>query len=141
MNKINCSIISDISEVKNQFEQLQKKYHTYLPKVDPSLINDLLLRHEKNPDVIPTYIVEVFTKQGIDVDEAKEYVYQKTGMIPAIYDKGTHYVTNQKLTLEILKEISDCEDVLEVNGHYIDSGTSISISYEPKSFRNYACYH
>jgi hypothetical protein len=140
MNKINCSITSDISEVKNQFEELQKKYHTYLPKVDPSLINDLL-RHENNPNVIPTYIVEVFTKQGIDIDEAKEYVYQKTGIIPAVYDKGTHYVTNQKLTLEILKEISDCEDVLEVNGHYVGSGTSISVSYESKSFRNYVCYH
>ena len=141
MNKINCSITYDISEVKNQFEELQKKYHTYLPKVDPSLINDLLLRHENNPNVIPTYIVEVFTKQGIDIDEAKEYVYQKTGIIPAVYDKGTHYVTNQKLTLEILKEISDCEDILEVNGHYVGSGTSISVSYESKSFRNYACYH
>ena len=39
-------------------------------------------------------------------------------MVPAIYDKGTHYVTNQKLTLEILKEISESADVLEVAGEY-----------------------
>lgn len=34
--------------------------------------------------------------------------------MPAIYDNDTHYVTNQKLTLEMLKEISDSEDVFEV---------------------------
>ena len=39
-------------------------------------------------------------------------------MMPAIYDNGTHYVTNQKLTLEMLKEISDAEDILEVTGGY-----------------------
>ena len=36
----------------------------------------------------------------------------------AIYDNGTHYVTNQKLTLEMFKEISDSEDVLDVTGEY-----------------------
>ena len=39
-------------------------------------------------------------------------------MVPAIYDNGTHYVTNHKLTLEMLKEISDSADVLEVAGDY-----------------------
>ena len=66
----------------------------------------------------PMYTVEVFTKKGIDSEKAKMYIIQKTGMVPSIYDHGTHYVTNQKLTLEILKEISDCEDVLEVAGEY-----------------------
>lgn len=35
-------------------------------------------------------------------------------MMPAIYDNATHYVINQKITLEMLKEISHSEDVLEV---------------------------
>ena len=35
-------------------------------------------------------------------------------MVPAIYDKGTHYVINHKLTFQMLKEISDSDDVLEV---------------------------
>lgn len=39
-------------------------------------------------------------------------------MVPAIYDHGTHYATNQKLILEMLKEISDSEDVPEVTGEY-----------------------
>lgn len=70
------------------------------------------------------YTIEVFTKNGIDSEEAKMYIIQKTGMIPSLYD-GTHYVTNQKLALEILKEISVCDDVLEITGEYSGSCASI----------------
>ena len=47
-----------------------------------------------------------------------------------VVNHGTHYVTNQKLTLEILKEISDCEDVLEVAGEYSGSCGSIGSVHE-----------
>ena len=108
----------EVSEIKNQFEKLQKKYQTQLPKVDPYLVYDLLLRQQKNPATIYMYNIEVFTKQGIDTNAAKEHIYKKPDMVPAVYDKGTHYVTNQKLTLEILKEISDREEVLQISGEY-----------------------
>jgi hypothetical protein len=74
--------------------------------------------------------IEVFTKKGIDPKKAKMYIIQKTGMVPAIYDRGTHYVTNQRLTLEMLKEISDCKDVLEVSGEYSGSCASIGSVHE-----------
>jgi len=38
-------------------------------------------------------------------------------MMPAVFDHGTHYVTNQSLTLDMSKAISD-SDVLEVRGSY-----------------------
>jgi hypothetical protein len=41
-------------------------------------------------------MLEVFTKEGIDSQKAKDFIFQKTGMMPAICDSGTHYVTNQK---------------------------------------------
>jgi hypothetical protein len=66
-------------------------------------------------------MLEVLTKGGIDSQKAKDFIFQKTAMMPAIYDNGTHYVTNQKLTLEMLKEISDSKDVMEVIGEYSDS--------------------
>jgi hypothetical protein len=51
-------------------------------------------------------------------------------MMPAIYDNGTHYVINQKLTLEMLKELSDSEDVLEVTGEYTGSIGGFGPSHE-----------
>jgi hypothetical protein len=45
---------------------------------------------------------------------SKKYIFEKTLMVPAIYENGTLFATNQKLTLEMLKEISDSEDVSDV---------------------------
>ena len=109
--------MSELLEIKKRFEELQNKYQAYLPKVDPNLIHDLLTRQQETPQVTPMYMLEVFTKPEID-SQARNYIFEKTGMVAAVYDHGTHYVTNQKLTLETLKEISNSEDVLEVAGEY-----------------------
>ena len=108
----------EIKEIKRVYAGLETLYNTYFPKSDPSLIHDLLRRLKKNPTMPAIYMVEVFTKTAVNTEAAKKYIFEKTGMVPAIYDKGTHYVTNHKLTFEILKEISDSDDVLEVAGDY-----------------------
>jgi len=65
----------------------------------------------------------------VDPEAAKQYIFEKTGIVPAIYDKRTRYVTNHKLTLEILKEISDSDDVLEVAGDYTANITARGSSH------------
>jgi hypothetical protein len=126
----NTGKLYKVSEIKNQFENLQKKYQTHLPKIDPYLVYDLLLRQQRNPGTIYMYNIEVFTKRRLDTNAPKEYVYKKTDMLPAVYDKGTRYVTNQKLTLEMLKEISDSEDVVQVSGEYTGCYVPIGASHE-----------
>jgi hypothetical protein len=107
----------DVNEVRGQFSKLKETYAKILPKVDPALLNDLLEREGDLKEPQP-YTIEVFTREGTDPEMAREYILSKTGMAPAIFDNGTHYVTNQKLTLEMLKEISDSDDVLEVHGSF-----------------------
>lgn len=106
-----------LKRVRTAFDGLRSSYKSVFPKVDPALLNDILSR-EKIADRPLTYTIEVFTKAGVDTEKARDYIYQKTGMMPAIFDNGTHYVTNQVLTLEMLKEISDSDDVVEVHGSY-----------------------
>ena len=112
------SASQEIKEIKRVYAGLETLYRTSFPKSDPSLIHDLLRRSQKDPNAPPIYMVEVFTKPNVDSEAAKQYIFEKTGMVPAIYENGTHYVTNHKLTLEILKEICDSDDVLEVAGDY-----------------------
>jgi hypothetical protein len=119
----------EIREIKRVYAGLQTLYHTYFPKSDPYLVHDLVRRLEKNPEVTPIYMVEVFTRPGINPETAKKYIFDKTGMIPAIFENGTLFVTNQKLTLEILKEISDSDDVLEVAGDYTGNITARGSSH------------
>jgi hypothetical protein len=117
---------SKLQALRIQRRKLQVISTQVLPKVVPVLIGDLLSREiEYGATNPPMYTLEVFTKKGTDQNKAREYIFEKTGMIPAVYDKGTHYVTNQKLTLQILKEISDSDDVFEITGEYSDNCGSI----------------
>lgn len=115
---------SELQELRLQYQRLQEAYRKILPKVDPNLIDDLLSSLHEDPDTKSMYTIEVFTKDGIDSEAARWYIFGKTGMMPAIYDHGTHFVTDQKLTLEMLKEISDSDDVIEVTGEYSGSFAS-----------------
>jgi hypothetical protein len=114
----------ELHELRLQYQRLRETYRKILPKVDPNLIDDLLSRLHEDPDTEPMYTIEVFTKDGIDSEAARGYIFSKTGMMPAIYDHGTHFVTDQKLTVEMLKEISDSDDVIEVTGEYSGSFAS-----------------
>ncbi len=107
----------ELEEVREGFAKLRQVFKKVLPKVDPALLNDLLERDAMSREAKP-YTIEVFTKEGINVETARQYIIDKTGMAPAIFDNGTHYVTNQKVSLEMLKEISDSDDVIEVRGNF-----------------------
>jgi hypothetical protein len=123
----------ELHRLRIEYEKLFAMYSIVLPKIKPALIADLLSReieYDRECRYPPMYTVEVFTKKGIDPKKAKMYIIQKTGMVPAIYDHGTHYVTNQRLTLEMLREISDCDEVLEVAGEYSGSCASVGSVHE-----------
>jgi hypothetical protein len=108
---------------------LETLYRTHFPKSDPSFIDDLLRRSQRNPEIPPIYMVEVFTRNGVNSEGLKKYLFEKTGMVPAVYEDGTHFVANFKLTLEMLKEISDFDGVLEVAGEYTGNITARGASH------------
>jgi hypothetical protein len=82
-------MIPAIQELRNVFHGLETLYITYFPKVDPVLLNDLLLREENKSERAPFYMVEVFTKPGTNSEWYKQHIIETTGFVPAIYDKGT----------------------------------------------------
>ena len=132
---------SETKEIKTVYKGLQTLYNTYLPKVDPNLIDDLLMRQQqqlqKNPNVAPFYMVEAFTRPGTDSQIKRNLIFEKTGMVPAVYDNGTHYAANHRLTLEMLKEISDLEYVVEITGEYTGGLTGRGASHEHRDMHDY----
>lgn len=132
---------SKIKEIKAVYKGLQTLYKTYLPKVDPALIDDLLMRQQhqkKNPKTAPFYMVEAFTKPGTDSEAKRNLIFEKTGMVAAVYDSGTHYAANHRLTLEMLKEIiSDLEYIVEVTGEYTGGITARGASHEHRDMHDY----
>ena len=122
--------MSQISEIKNEFQKMRRAYADNLPKVDPALLEDLLLRQMEDPTLEPMYMVEVFTKRGVDAQMVRHMIIARTGHAPAIYDNGTHYATHHRLTLELLEEISAQQDVLEITGDYTGGIGSYAASHE-----------
>jgi hypothetical protein len=107
----------ELQEIRVVFQGLRTLYQTYLPKVDPILIHDLLVReHEKRKKSIsassspPFYIVEISTLKGTDPEKMKNMIFEKTGLLPTIRENGTRYIANMRLTLELLRAISDFEE-------------------------------
>ncbi len=127
---------SNIPEIKTVFNGLQTLYETYLPKADPILVHDLLLREQQNPKVAPFYMVEVFTKPGTNSQAKRDLIFEKTGMVPAIYDNGTHYVANHRLSSGMLEQICKDEDVLEVTGEYTGGIGGWGASHERREHRH-----
>lgn len=125
------STISKLEELKTQTQNLGKSYRELFPKVDPAFVYDLILRlSENSDDNTPIYTVEVFTKEGTNPEKSKERILQTTGTVPAIYDNGTHYVSTQRMTLEILKKLNDIDYVLEVMGDYTGGASSIGPQHD-----------
>jgi hypothetical protein len=118
--------MAQIDELKLQTRRLGEAYSNLFPKVDPALVYDLISRLDHDPhNTAPVYTLEVFTKEGTDTEKSRDHILQTTGTIPAVYDKGTHYVSTHRLTLEILKKLNDIEYVLEVMGDYTGGAASI----------------
>jgi hypothetical protein len=127
-------MMSELQEIRNVFHGLETLYHAYLPKVDPVLLHDLLIREDEKSERAPFYMLEVFfTKPGTNSEWCKDHIWKTTGFVPAIYDKGTHYVTNMRLTLDILKRLNDFDFVTEVTGDYTGTLTGRGASHEARA--------
>ena len=112
--------MSPVEELIKEFEEFQQACKIVLPGVARHLIEDLILHQQEVPKAEYMYKIEIFTRKNTDVDKIKNAILDKTGMVPEVYDSGTHYVVNYKLTLEKLQEISLCDpNILEVRGEYI----------------------
>ncbi|MDQ3836406.1 MAG: hypothetical protein M3270_05675 [Thermoproteota archaeon] len=122
--------MSGKEEIISTMEQFEKVHEKYLPKVDRRLVIDLFLHLRENPNDKPMYTIETFTEEGVNNEEIRNDIIQKTGMAPQFFDKGTHIVVNHKLDYDMLKYINDHPKVIEIRGTYMGSMASIGASYE-----------
>jgi hypothetical protein len=121
---------NELQEIRVVFQGLRTLYQTYLPKVDPILIHDLLVREQEkgkkstsasssSSSSPPFYVVEISTLKGTDPEKMKNMIFGKTGLLPTISENGTRYIANMRLTLELLWSISNFEEgIVRITGDY-----------------------
>jgi hypothetical protein len=87
--------IGELEELHLQSGKLAETYCRIFYRVDPALVFDLVTRLHQDPNnPKPMYTVEVFTKDGTNPQKSRDHILKATGSVPAIYDKGTHYVSH-----------------------------------------------
>jgi hypothetical protein len=118
------------NEVLSKFGELEDAMKTHFGKVDPRLMVDMIFRH-RGSKKDPIYTLEVFIKPNQNTDQIREMIIERTGMVPAFYDSGTHVVVAHKISFELLKEMNDRDFVESIKGTYSGSGiASIGPTYE-----------
>jgi hypothetical protein len=122
--------MSDLNELRQNFRKIQESFSRVLPKVDPQLLVDLLVREQQDPNNSPIYTLEVFMKKGSNPEEIRDRILQRTGTVPSFHDAGTHIVVNHKVSLDFLKFISENENVIEITGDYSGGSASIGARHE-----------
>jgi hypothetical protein len=122
--------MSDLQEVRENFKRIQESFSKSFPKVDPQLLIDLLLKEQQDSNNAPIYTLEVFMKKGTDLEKVRNTILQRTGTVPSIHDEGTHIVATHKVTLDLLKFISENDDVLEITGDYTGGAASTGARHE-----------
>ena len=123
----NSPSTSELDQLRDALFGFKKACKQILPKVNPSLIADFIERLQKNPE--PIYIIEIFTKSGLDSERIRTMMFEKIGVSPEIYENGTQYVINHKLNFEMLKVLSDNDDVVAVEGDYTETITGLGPSH------------
>ena len=70
--------VSELERLKKSAMELESQYSAMLPKVSPRLIADLLRVQRENPNKIPIFTLEVFTKKaeegGIEAETIREHI-------------------------------------------------------------------
>ncbi|MGB6533725.1 MAG: hypothetical protein WA323_03085 [Candidatus Nitrosopolaris sp.] len=122
--------MSNVEEIRRKFQEFQTTCKTILPKVDPLLVEDVILRQQQNPQEQLMYTVEVFSDGSRNPEDVKKDILAATGTVPSIHDDATHYVVWSKTTLETLERIQQYSDVQEIKGDYTGSAASMGAAHE-----------
>jgi hypothetical protein len=119
----------EFDEIKAKYGELVSLYKKHFPKVDPHLVEDVVVHGDSSGDGNDRlYAVQVMAADGTDSAKARDYFLSKTGKAPAEYEDGRHYVLNLYLTLDMLKEFQGNDVVEHITGDYTFGSYSVNLT-------------
>lgn len=68
----------DLDLLRNMQLGFKKVCKQILPKVNPTLIADIIERQQENPE--PIYMLEVFTKSDVDSEKIRNIIFERVGV-------------------------------------------------------------
>jgi hypothetical protein len=117
--------MSGIDTIVKRFDEFENSMTEDLPKVDQRLIIDML--HRLKRDDSPMYTIEIFLRERPNAGEVKSIITEGLGVMPALYDHGTHIVVAHRFNLQMLEFISKNLNVEKIRGTFTGAGRGASI--------------
>ena len=117
--------MSGIDTIVEKFDEFENSMSEGLPKVDQRLVIDML--HRLKRDDSPMYTIEIFLKEKPNTDKIRTIIEEGLGVMPALYDHGTHIVVAHRFNLQMLEYISNNLNVEKIRGTFTGAGRGASI--------------
>jgi hypothetical protein len=86
------------------------------PHVDLKILFELMSHRLLHPEHKPTVRLEIFYKEGMDLDSKAEKLGDFTGVVATLYKDEGRLVIEPRLELEELKEIAKDDDIESLAG-------------------------
>lgn len=112
-------------EVIDSYKTLLNKVDKNLSKVQLKFLFELMSHQLSHPKQVPTLHLELLYRKGIDVEAKVRELSNKLDRVPAVYDNGTHFIIEPRLTLQGVEEIARDNDVEFITGDVICCGMSL----------------
>lgn len=93
-------------ELMNNYRDLVNKLTQYFPKVDKTLILDILKLETQRSDWVGSTTIEIkYKNNDINLEEKKETLYNKFNMLPMEKDERTLRFKAKRMYLEDIEEL------------------------------------
>ncbi len=112
-------------EVIGSYKNLLSSVDKHLSKVQLRFLFELMSHQLTHPEQVPTLRLELLYRKGIDVETKVRELSEKLDRVPQVYDSGTHFVIEPRLTLQGIEEIARDDDIEFITGDVLCCGMSL----------------
>lgn len=106
----------EIGELITEYSELVEELKLMFPHVDLKILFELMSHRLLHPEHKPTVRLEIFYKEGIDLDNKAEKLAELTGVLATLYKDEHRLVIEPRLELEELREIAKDVDIESLAG-------------------------
>ncbi len=110
---------SDIDALLSDYSELVLSLKTKFPHTDLRFLLELMSHEFLYPEHIPTLQIEIFYRDGVDLNAKGALLSKRTDRVPAVYDSEKRVIIEPRLELEGIEELAQDRDIESLAGEVV----------------------
>jgi hypothetical protein len=116
-SEVTPSTLSAATKVKQDYQNFLKQAEILMPKVDQSLLLDILYYQTRYPDWEGSVVLRVVYPADLDINQKKEWIYQKYQRMSKVEEEKTLKFKAVRMSIDELgKMLSEDPDIQYITG-------------------------